>query len=133
MWPFKKKVEKAYIAKKYEYVKKEIKKLNLNVYEAKIYNGEGVVIGETSFVDNIILYGRDGTTCWGEELPISAGVGESEHHRFQNFLTCNYLLFEDYDGNEVTMATDIIKKIVISVFDEVEEEVQLYSYVEVKK
>jgi hypothetical protein len=131
MWPFKKKVKKVHVAKEYEYVKSEIVNVKVKNYDAKIYNEAGNVIGEACFTDDIFLYNREGYACWGEDLPVKAGVNQDNYYRFQHFLQHNLLIFEDYDGNKVSMSTDIIKKIAISVFDEVEEEVQLYKYVEV--
>lgn len=133
----------------------DIQKFSLSVYVAKIYNESGKEIGKTCFTDkmqysafsdkptNYDMYSRDynhSSYGCGTEKPEKcshAWVSKEEYEKFQNFKNnTETLSFEDYDENTVILSTDIIKRIVISVEDTWEEEVQTYKeifeYIEVE-
>lgn len=134
MWPFKKKKKiEALPTKEYTHVPSELINLTLESYEVKIYNEAGDIIGETAFAESISYLGFNGWSCHDKELPRHAEIDKNEHYRFTHFLNNQLLVFEDYEGNQVSLATDVIKKITINVFDEWEESVQLYKIVEIEK
>lgn len=120
-------------SKQYELVKSELKSFTLKCYEVQIYNQDDELIGETSAADNINYYDSTGNYSDSKPgFPSHAWVNSGEYHKFENFLNTATLIFDDYDENHVSLATDVIKKVVIKFFDESEEEVQLYKIVEKK-
>lgn len=129
MWPFKKKKAKQ---KEYVVVKKELKKLTITSYIVKIYDVNDKLIGETDFADKYLYSDRWDNLCDKDSFPFNDYKDDSEYNKFQNFLSQKTLSFEDFEYDQVILSTDIIKKVVISVFESHEEEVQLYKMEEIK-
>lgn len=137
MWFFKKKNKQSNEQlKKYEPIKSTVKTLLLKTYQVKIYDFKNRVIGKSCFTQGIdyLEYINLNNNLWGPkcEFPINAQVNHATYWFFHSFNERPVLTFEDYDENEVTMVTSIIKKVVLSVYEENEEEIQLYEYKEIK-
>lgn len=126
-------------------VEDRLEMFTLSTYVAKIYNESGKEIGKTCFSDEMQYSAfTNAPTCYnfhsnfysysayhcGTSKPNRcswADVLKQEYNKFKDFKDNKATLdFKDYDENTVSISTDIIKKVIITVADTWQEQVQIY-------